>query len=222
MTKEKNNKYKFQTIHEALCHVFSNVGYVLREGEANFGGVKYKYAGEADFIKSIRPHMVEAQIYIIPETLEEKVEVFKYLQKNWESKTMEEKIGYRTTVKNKYTFMHISGESVSAVVVGQGVDTQDKGSAKANTMAYKYALRQMFLVETGDDPDKVSSEELDSKMKSPLAETIDASEVAELEQMIESKGKTSVEDFCKKAKIPNLVMLEKTRFKDAKKYLEQI
>ena len=41
---------------------------------------------------------------------------------------------------------------MSAMSSGEGSDTGDKASNKALTGAYKYALRQTFCIETGDDP----------------------------------------------------------------------
>ena len=46
---------------------------------------------------------------------------------------------------------------------GTGVDTQDKGVGKAMTYAYKYLLLRTFAIPTGEDPDKISSAELDDR-----------------------------------------------------------
>ncbi|MNJ59800.1 ERF superfamily protein [compost metagenome] len=48
---------------------------------------------------------------------------------------------------------------------GTGVDTQDKGVGKAMTYSYKYLLLRTFAIPTGEDPDKVSSAELDEKQR---------------------------------------------------------
>ena len=48
---------------------------------------------------------------------------------------------------------------------GDGADTQDKGSGKAMTYAFKYMWLRTFALPTGEDPDKISSAELDEKMK---------------------------------------------------------
>lgn len=49
-----------------------------------------------------------------------------------------------------------TGQTHSINWIGEGQDTQDKGSAKAATSAVKYALLKTFLISTGaeeDDPD---------------------------------------------------------------------
>src|SRR5262249_36903978 len=42
-------------------------------------------------------------------------------------------------------------------VLGEASDAGDKAAPKALTGAYKYFLRQTFLIETGDDPDRYAS-----------------------------------------------------------------
>ena len=55
------------------------------------------------------------------------------------------------------------GGSITIESVGEGADSQDKASGKAMTYCYKYALLRTFAIPTGEDPDKVSSDELDHK-----------------------------------------------------------
>jgi hypothetical protein len=50
-----------------------------------------------------------------------------------------------------------SGESEDCQVLGEASDAGDKSAAKALTGALKYLLRQTFLIETGDDPDRYAS-----------------------------------------------------------------
>ena len=47
---------------------------------------------------------------------------------------------------------------IDVTAPGEGADSGDKSGNKANTCAYKYALRQTFVIETGDDPDEEASE----------------------------------------------------------------
>ena len=66
----------------------------------------------------------------------------------------------RTVVIMSYRFAHAeSGTFIDTTVVGEGADVGDKSANKALTGAYKYALRQTLLIETGDDPDNFQSEQ---------------------------------------------------------------
>jgi hypothetical protein len=52
-----------------------------------------------------------------------------------------------------------SGTCEECEVLGEASDAGDKAAPKAMTGAMKYFLRQSFLIETGDDPDRYASEE---------------------------------------------------------------
>ena len=52
-------------------------------------------------------------------------------------------------------------EYIEIASCGDGADTQDKGSGKAMTYAFKYMWPRTFALPTGEDPDKISSAELD-------------------------------------------------------------
>ena len=57
---------------------------------------------------------------------------------------------------------------------GQGADTQDKGAGKAMTYSRKYALLNTLLIPTGEDPDRISSEELDAQSDKRSEEIVKA------------------------------------------------
>ena len=66
------------------------------------------------------------------------------------------------TVNVKYKIADVeSGESDIIVSAGTGIDTQDKAIGKAMTYAYKYALLRTFAIPTGEDPDKVASDDVE-------------------------------------------------------------
>jgi len=127
----------------AINRIYAEIGYVQKEGSVNFGNTKYKYAGEAAFIAALRPVMVKYGVTV----------------RVTATKLVYQAPGH-VIIQCKYAFEHISGTVVYASAMGEGKDSGDKAIPKALTGAYKYALRQTFMLETGDDPDKVSSEEL--------------------------------------------------------------
>lgn len=58
--------------------------------------------------------------------------------------------------KMKYRFFAVDGSYVDAVVVGEGMDSGDKATNKAMSVAFKYACFQTFCIPTEnliDDPD---------------------------------------------------------------------
>ena len=62
-----------------------------------------------------------------------------------------------TTVPLQFTVIDSdSGESITGTVYGRGEDPTDKGVYKAYTGGQKYFLQKLFLLSTGDDPERDS------------------------------------------------------------------
>lgn len=133
-------------IAKAIHEVYSEVGYVLKGGKNTVQN--YKYAGEADFIEALRPAMIKAGLISLPAMIRGDCRNIPGDDKGTKPKNHASYI---------YTFRIIhaaSGEYIDVEAAGEGVGNDDKSSYKAATGAQKYALRQLFLIETGDDPDK--------------------------------------------------------------------
>jgi len=141
MTEPKN-------IHEAIIGVMKEVGYVQKQKK---GTLKYSYAGEAALIAALRPAMINHNI-----TMQST-----YPTVDFGAFTTNK--GYvmnSARVHGEFTFTHAPTETNIVVrAIGEGMDTGDKAIYKAMTGAFKYALRQTFVIETGDDPDKERLEE---------------------------------------------------------------
>lgn len=125
-----------------------DVQYLKKDDHVKFKEVNYKAISEEKVTSTIRASMVEHGLVIIPIKQEHK------------------KDGNLTTVDVTYKIVDIdTGDFTEAVSSGTGADTQDKGVGKAMTYAYKYLLLRTFAIPTGEDPDKISSTELDEKAK---------------------------------------------------------
>ena len=140
-----------KNVHEAVIAVMSRCGYVQKETTS---GLNYSFASEPAFIRAIRPHMVDVGLYVRP------IKMVELQAENFESKRGS--IIQSRRLQVTYEFVHVySQTSMIVEVVGEGMDSGDKATNKAMTVAYKYALRQTFLIETGDDPDFTPSDELE-------------------------------------------------------------
>ncbi len=134
-------------IYEAMNAVMQGVGYVQKQRSAN---LNYSFAGEAALIAAIRPLMVENDIVVHPAGVHD-LTIEQFENKN---KTLMTRV---CGIFN-FTFYHGPSQTGFTVeVVGEGVDSGDKAANKAMTAAFKYALRQSFMIETGDDPDATPS-----------------------------------------------------------------
>jgi hypothetical protein len=152
-TKKTSSEHK--DIHAAINAVMGEVGYVQK---TKTNGLNYSFASEADLIKALRPVMIEHGITFYPSGVQ--------IVANEAYETSNGKLMNRVIGMFTFTFTHApSGTSLQVTVLGEGADVGDKASNKAMTGALKYALRQTFVIETGDDPDATSSEEQDRKSK---------------------------------------------------------
>lgn len=138
-----------ENIFTALNAVMSEVGYVQKTRSS---GVNYSFAGEAALIAALRPELVANGVVVVPHRVEEVV------QDTYS--TSRGSVMNRTIVKVVYKFVHAPSQTeIEVSAIGEGADIGDKSANKAMTGAYKYALRQALMIETGDDPDESASEQ---------------------------------------------------------------
>lgn len=134
---------------KAKMLVMSRVPYIQKERKQ---GLNYSFAGEAAILEKLHPALREASLAwtLTGCTL---IAQEQYTTKNGAMMS-------RVIVQATYTLTHAdSGQSETVQALGEGSDSGDKATSKAMTSALKYALRQTFLIETGDDPDHTPSEQ---------------------------------------------------------------
>lgn len=110
-------------------------------------GLQYTFASETELIQKLRPSMVRHGITCRPKRME--------LLGSGEYKTAKGAAMRFVSILATYEFSRGS-EAEEAQVFGEAADVSDKALPKAMTLAHKYALRQYFCIETGDDPDLVA------------------------------------------------------------------
>lgn len=140
-------------IYQRMMNVMSKVEYLAKDDTISYKDVRYKGLSEEKVTKAVRGELVEQNIIVYPVKQEHRRE------------------GTLSTVDVTYRFVCVDdGSWIEAVSSGTGVDTQDKGVGKAMTYAYKYLWLRTFAIPTGEDPDKISSAELDDKDKKNAVE----------------------------------------------------
>ena len=135
-------------IHEAINEVMQEVGYVKKQKAKD---LNYTFAGEAALISALRPAMVEHGIYM------HVLKIENVTRENYT--TAKGTAMVNTVISAIIRFAHVSGTYIDVASTGEGSDAGDKSANKAMTGLYKYAMRQTFCIETGDDPDKFQSDE---------------------------------------------------------------
>ena len=134
---------------EAVNAVMAEVTYVPKDGENTIQ--KYRFASEAAFIAKLRPAMVKHGLVLMPLPTLDPPSLERYEREAG-------KYSFRAVVRRRYLLGHTSGVTLELGMEGEGIDTSDKAVPKACTGAMKWLLRQLFVVETGTDPDRDTTE----------------------------------------------------------------
>lgn len=165
-----------------------DVSYLSKDDSVEYGKTKYKAISEEKVTTAVRQSLITYGLVIIP------------------IKQTSRKEGNITSTDTTYKIIDIdTGEFELLASSGEGADTQDKGVGKAMTYSYKYLLLRTFAIPTGEDPDKVSSAELDAKEQKEEGKKETTNEESKL-AVIKAKWETlagsleGFEDFYNKQK----------------------
>lgn len=185
-------------IHQAINTVMQGVGYVQKEKPKQGGGLSYSFAGESALIQALRPSMVANEIYMHVAEIKN-VEREQYT-------TAKGTQMINTVVTGVIRFVHAPSDThIDVWATGEGSDAGDKSANKAMTGMFKYALRQTFMIETGDDPDRNASEERVTTSKTVKVEKTISGNGAMTEQ---EKKQAAMDLYSKLTKYAKTVSLE--------------
>lgn len=122
----------------------------------------FKYRGIDDVMNALQPILSKHKVFVVPEVIDQSRE---------ERVTNKGGTILYSMLKVRYTFYAEDGTNVSAVVIGEGMDSGDKASNKAMAIAMKYAFFQVFCIPTEEmnDPDAETPEP--SRPKEPAIPT---------------------------------------------------
>jgi hypothetical protein len=137
------------TIAQALNEVMKEVGAVAKKDRNASQG--FNFRGIDAVVNAVSPALQKHGVIVVPS-----VEDYEYhsveIGKN---RTV---MGH-VKVKVSYTFIGAGGDSIKATVVGEAMDSGDKATAKAMSVAFRTALLQTLSLPTDEpDPDSQSYE----------------------------------------------------------------
>lgn len=150
-------------IFESINKVMDEIGAIGKNTKNQQQG--FMYRGIDAVMNALNPALVKHKVFVVPEVLEQ---------------TREERTNAKGTtllysiIKVKYTFYAEDGSSVCATVIGEGMDSGDKATNKAMSIAFKYACFQVFCIPTEEmvDPDaevhEVESKKITTEMVAGL------------------------------------------------------
>lgn len=132
-------------IYEAIHGVMTEIG-VVGKNKKNTQGQGFMYRGVDDVMNALQPALVMYKVFVVPEVLSQ-------IREERTSNSGGRLLYSICTVR--YTFYAEDGSCVYATVIGEAMDSGDKATNKAMSVAFKYACFQVFCIPTEEmkDPD---------------------------------------------------------------------
>ena len=144
-------------------NIYESITAIMQEGYS-IGKEKrnqqqgFLYRGIDDVMNTFQPLLSKYRVFCVPEVLSAQRE---------ERQTNKGGLLLYSVLTIRYTFYAEDGSSVSAVVIGEGMDSGDKASNKAMAVGMKYAMFQTFCIPTEEmrdaDPDRVTPDAITPK-----------------------------------------------------------
>lgn len=134
---------KKMSIYETIPAVMAEIGVI---GKDSWNKQGFAYRGIDAVMNALNPAMTKYKMFVIPKTLDQRRE---------ERQAAKGSTLIYSICTVEYTFYAEDGSSVSATVIGEGMDSGDKATNKAMSAAFKYACFQTFCIPTEEmkDPD---------------------------------------------------------------------
>ena len=164
-------------IYKSIIDVMKKINAIGKDRKNNTQN--FNYRGIDDVMNELHGALSECGVFVVPEVLEEN------------RSTGKSKSGgglFYTRQKIRFTFYAADGSSVSAVVIGEAMDTGDKASNKALSIGLKYAMLQVFCIPTEDDKDP------DAQSPEPKAGTMKAEKKPAKFDFTPKGGETTAEE----------------------------
>lgn len=153
-----------ENIYSLIGQAMRKIGAIGKDSTATNANGKqmYKFRGIDAVYNALNPVMSELGLFIIPEVLEQTRE---------ERKTASGTTLIYSVLKVRFTMYAPDGSCVSGVITGEGMDSGDKASNKAMSIALKYFCFEVFMIPTDEmvDPDRECHTDVLPKGQKPEA-----------------------------------------------------
>lgn len=131
-------------IYDAISNVMAEIGAISKEKKNQQQG--FMYRGIDDVYNALQPALVKHKVFVTPFVENEIRE---------ERTNKNGTLMFYTRLEVLYKFYAVDGSFVETKVIGEAMDSGDKATNKALSIAYKYACFQVFCIPTEEmiDPD---------------------------------------------------------------------
>lgn len=132
-----------QSIYEAMLKIMGGIDPIAKNKKNT--QQNYKYRGVEDIYAVLNPMLIANRVILIPEILSHNITEFT---------TGKGTLLFRVVATMKYTFKSVEdGSFIECIMTGEGMDSGDKATPKAISMAFKYMAFQLFCIPVDDNVD---------------------------------------------------------------------
>jgi hypothetical protein len=167
----------------------------------------FKFRGIDDVMNRMAQHLVDADLVIIPRVVNRDVQERVNSRGN--------PLFYVTVMVDFSILSTRDGSIVVCSVPGEAMDSGDKATNKALSIAYKYMAFQLFAIPIEEDPDATTHQLAPKKEK-----TLTADEQAIVEKLCATAG-VSVEKVCSIYKIGSLADIPQSKLAEVTAQLQK-
>jgi hypothetical protein len=146
-------------LYEKIYNVMNESEGLEKDLTVGSGASSYKAVGEKEVLNMLKPLFKKHKLIVFPVDgdISEQNSIYESTYKN-EVTTKTRNV---TQIKVKFKIVDIeTGESEILMGFGNGADSQDKGSGKAFTYAFKTMLSKTFMLFSGEDTDNTHSDDI--------------------------------------------------------------
>lgn len=197
-------------IYKAINEVMKEIGAVGKNQKNSQQG--FMYRGIDAVMNAINPALTNHGVFVVPEVLEQTRE---------ERTTSKGNLLIYSICKIKFSFFAEDGSHIEAITIGEGMDSGDKATNKAMSIAFKYACFQVFCIPTEEmvDPDAECHEVKPKKetQKSMTDEEKNAQMMEEVgKELISAVQVKALTKKCNDENVPLEFLLNAYKIKDLK------
>lgn len=157
---------KVGLIYQKIPEIMSKIGAVGKDKKNQMQG--YMFRGIDDMYNTLSPILSECGVFATSKILSERREERKTKKSNGQ-----EGLLLYTVLTMRFRFYATDGSFVTSQTIGEAMDSGDKASNKAMSVAYKYALMQIFCIRTEEikDPEHDDPQPLPKQQQPKTAST---------------------------------------------------
>jgi len=154
------------SLYEKIYNVMNESEGLEKDLVVGTGSNSYKAVGEKEVLNMLKPLFKKNKLIVFPVDGD-----ISESNSTWETEynsKKETKTRNVTQIKVRFKIVDIeTGESELLMGFGNGADSQDKGSGKAFTYAFKTMLSKTFMLFSGEDTDNEHSDDIDKPQSKP-------------------------------------------------------